>query len=110
MLLAGLRAIESIAPNVSLMLGVTLQLVVKVAPGVASQKSSWHAADACPAESTLLTHGAIMLASVFISAVGAVAPVGSAGPGAAPVLTLTILLTTNEELVIPTVLVKRDPI
>ena len=72
MLLVGLRAIESIAPSVSLIVGVTLQVPVNTPPGVATQKSCWHAADGCPPESTLLTHGAMMLASVLISAVGAV--------------------------------------
>src|SRR5271170_7911261 len=101
MLLAGLRAIESIAPSVSLMLGVTLHMVVKVAPGVASQNSCWHAADACPPVSTVATHGAMMLASVLISEAGAVAPLGNMGPGAAPVLTLTMFSTTAAALAIP---------
>jgi hypothetical protein len=51
-----------------------------------------------------------MFASVLISDDGAVAPLGSAGPGAAPVLKLTRLFTVAAALIIPVVLPGGDPI
>jgi hypothetical protein len=106
-LFAGLRAIRSIASIVVSGTAVMLhELPLQMPPGVATQLSCWHGVDAV---SSACTQVARALASVLISAVGAVAPAGRVEEGAAPVARLTRFCTVSDALAAPSRLVDVLP-